>query len=198
LETYPSLMVDPRRLSARDGAALLPPAAEPRPDPHAALAARAVATLPDHILLYGAREAFGRLGFLTASTGVRSLPDMHARTGGLFGNPDLRADLEQALRCYLDTAMDVVVVDQTTPEHFVPAMPAVPYGSMAERALIDPAHAMDLPEWLADAVAATLGNAGWAAWLPLSWRASLRPGERVLILGATGVVGRLAVQAAGR
>jgi NADPH2:quinone reductase len=41
-----------------------------------------------------------------------------------------------------------------------------------------------------------LGNAGWAAWLPLSWRAALRPGERVLILGATGVVGRLAVQAA--
>lgn len=76
------------------------------------------------------------------------------------------------------------------------SMPTAPYGSMAERTVVDPRQTLAVPGGLDDAVAATLGNAGWAAWLPLSWRAALRPGERVLILGATGVVGRLAVQAA--
>jgi NADPH:quinone reductase-like Zn-dependent oxidoreductase len=45
--------------------------------------------------------------------------------------------------------------------------------------------------------AATLrGVAGLAAWLPLERRARLRAGERVLILGASGAVGQIAVQAA--
>jgi NADPH2:quinone reductase len=74
--------------------------------------------------------------------------------------------------------------------------PVAPYGSMGERALVDPARTIDVPAGLDDAVASALGHAGWAAWLPLSWRAALEPGERVLILGATGNVGRLAVQAA--
>jgi NADPH:quinone reductase-like Zn-dependent oxidoreductase len=33
-----------------------------------------------------------------------------------------------------------------------------------------------------------------ASWLPLVWRAQLKHGETVLILGATGVAGKLAVQ----
>jgi len=49
---------------------------------------------------------------------------------------------------------------------------------------------------LDDAVAAALGNAGLAAWLSLQWRAKLAPGETVLVLGATGTVGRIAVQVA--
>ncbi|MBV8754013.1 MAG: zinc-binding dehydrogenase, partial [Hyphomicrobiales bacterium] len=55
-----------------------------------------------------------------------------------------------------------------------------------------------VPDGVADDVAAALGNAGLAAWLSLSWRARLRPGERVLILGATGVSGLIAVTAAKR
>ena len=74
--------------------------------------------------------------------------------------------------------------------------PETPYGSMAERTLVNEHYMMAIPDDLDDAIAATIGNAGWAAWLPLSWRAALAPGESVLILGATGVVGRLAVQAA--
>ena len=74
--------------------------------------------------------------------------------------------------------------------------PVAPYGTMAERVPADRSRLIDVPEGLDDAVAAAPGNAGWAAWLPLAWRAALVPGERVLILGATGVVGRLAVQAA--
>jgi NADPH:quinone reductase-like Zn-dependent oxidoreductase len=74
--------------------------------------------------------------------------------------------------------------------------PGAPYGSMAERALVDPDSLMDVPEGLDDGVAVALGVAGLAAWLALTWRAQLRPGETVLVLGATGTVGQIAVQGA--
>jgi NADPH:quinone reductase-like Zn-dependent oxidoreductase len=76
--------------------------------------------------------------------------------------------------------------------------PVAPFGSMAERVLIDPRFAFTVPDGVADDVAAALGNAGLAAWLGLSWRGRIRPGETVLILGATGVSGLIAVTAAKR
>ncbi len=74
--------------------------------------------------------------------------------------------------------------------------PIAPFGSMAERALIDPAGVFDVPDGVDDGQAVALGVAGLAAWLPLEWRARLRPGESVLILGASGTVGGIGVQAA--
>jgi len=74
--------------------------------------------------------------------------------------------------------------------------PVLPYGSMAERALIDPAATYPLPDALDDGLALALGIAGLAAWLALDWRAHLQPGEHVLVLGASGVLGQIAVQAA--
>src|SRR4051812_24732007 len=56
-----------------------------------------------------------------------------------------------------------------------------PYGSMAERALVPADVLIDVPDGLDDAVAAALGNAGLAAWLALTWRARLQPGESVLV-----------------
>ena len=76
--------------------------------------------------------------------------------------------------------------------------PIAPFGSMAERTLIDPRFAFAVPDGVADDVAAALGNAGLAAWLGLSWRGRMRPGETMLILGATGVSGLIAVTAAKR
>ena len=76
--------------------------------------------------------------------------------------------------------------------------PVAPFGSMAERTLIDPRFAFPVPDVVADDTAAALGNAGLAAWLALSWRGRLRAGETVLILGATGVSGLMAVTAAKR
>jgi NADPH:quinone reductase-like Zn-dependent oxidoreductase len=69
-------------------------------------------------------------------------------------------------------------------------------GSLAELAVADEESLQALPDHPADAVAAALGVSGLAGWLSLSWRAVLRPGERVLVLGSTGAVGQVAIQAA--
>ena len=69
-------------------------------------------------------------------------------------------------------------------------------GAMAERAAIGDAMAIPVPDGADPAVAAGLGIAGLAGWLPLAWRAPLTGGENVLVLGATGAVGLVAVQTA--
>jgi NADPH:quinone reductase-like Zn-dependent oxidoreductase len=74
--------------------------------------------------------------------------------------------------------------------------PVAPFGAFAERVLVGEEDPIELPDGIDDGAAVALGISGLAAWLPLAWRAQLEPGERVLVLGATGVVGQLAVQAA--
>ena len=69
-------------------------------------------------------------------------------------------------------------------------------GAMAERAAVAPERMVELPDGVSDAVAGCLGVAGIAAWVPLANRACVEAGETVLILGATGVVGQIGVQAA--
>jgi NADPH2:quinone reductase len=71
-----------------------------------------------------------------------------------------------------------------------------PYGAFAERTLIASGSGYPVPDGLDPALAVCFGVAGLAAWLPLEWRGELAPGETVLILGASGVVGQIAVQAA--
>jgi len=69
-------------------------------------------------------------------------------------------------------------------------------GGMGERVAIGDAHAVEVPDGADAAVAAGLGIAGLAGWLPFAWRAPLKGGENVLVLGATGSVGLVAVQTA--
>jgi NADPH:quinone reductase len=69
-------------------------------------------------------------------------------------------------------------------------------GGFAEYALADEDRAIVLPDGTDHALAAGLGIAGLTGWLAVEWRAHLRGGERLLVLGATGVVGLVAVQAA--
>lgn len=71
-----------------------------------------------------------------------------------------------------------------------------PYGAMAERTLVPEMFCFPIPAGLDDDTAAALPNPGVSAWLSLTQRAKLVPGETVLILGATGVTGQLAVQIA--
>jgi NADPH2:quinone reductase len=69
-------------------------------------------------------------------------------------------------------------------------------GVMAERALARDDGVVAVPEGADPALAAAMGIAGLAGWLPLEWRAPVRAGETVLVLGATGTLGLVAVQAA--
>ena len=74
--------------------------------------------------------------------------------------------------------------------------PVAPFGSIAERARVDEGALIDVPEGVASELAVSFGIAGLAAWLGLNWRGRLREGETVLVLGASGIVGQIAVQAA--
>jgi len=71
-----------------------------------------------------------------------------------------------------------------------------PWGTMAERSLTRPEMTIPVPEKLDDAQAAAIANPGMSAWLSIKDRAALAAGETVLILGATGVAGHLAIQVA--
>ena len=71
-----------------------------------------------------------------------------------------------------------------------------PWGSMCERTVAPRAKCLSLPDGIDDLQAAAIVNPGMSAWLSLKERAGLSRGETVLILGATGVAGQLAIQAA--
>ncbi len=73
-----------------------------------------------------------------------------------------------------------------------------PFGSMGERTVGAPPFHILLPDAIPDATAAALGNPAMSSWAALSFRAKFVPGESILILGATGVAGQLAVQIAKR
>ncbi len=71
-----------------------------------------------------------------------------------------------------------------------------PHGAMAEKASVSPHQCIPLPAEIDDITAAAIANPGMSAWAALMERAYLKPGEVVLINGATGSAGRLAVQIA--
>jgi NADPH:quinone reductase-like Zn-dependent oxidoreductase len=71
-----------------------------------------------------------------------------------------------------------------------------PAGSMAERLVVNPALCVDIPDQVSDADAAALPNAAVSAWFALEYAGRIQPGQNVLVLGATGITGALAVQLA--
>lgn len=71
-----------------------------------------------------------------------------------------------------------------------------PYGSFAKQALVSADLLLKVPAGITDEQAIPLGVAGLSAWVSLSYDAGLVEGERVLVTGATGMVGQIAVQAA--
>jgi NADPH:quinone reductase-like Zn-dependent oxidoreductase len=71
-----------------------------------------------------------------------------------------------------------------------------PWGTMAERAVAASTMCIPLPDGIDDVQAAAIANPGMSAWVSLKNRAEVAAGETVLILGATGVAGQLALQAA--
>lgn len=88
----------------------------------------------------------------------------------------------------------VGLLEDGTRIYFAGARP--PYGAMAQRTVVSRHHCFPLPEDVDDVTAAALINPGVSAWLTLAHRAKLVEGETVLVLGATGVTGKLALQIA--
>ncbi|MGG7976287.1 zinc-binding alcohol dehydrogenase family protein [Klebsiella aerogenes] len=76
------------------------------------------------------------------------------------------------------------------------AFPSAPFGSMAQRAPVALQNCLPLPDALDDISAAAMANPGMSAWAALVKRAQFQAGETVLINGATGSAGQLAVQIA--
>ncbi|GHG42301.1 NADPH:quinone reductase [Sinomonas cellulolyticus] len=74
--------------------------------------------------------------------------------------------------------------------------PPTPYGAYAERIPLERTETHPLPAGLDPSLAAALGVSGTAAWGGLTVTGSIEAGESVLVLGANGQVGRVAVQAA--
>jgi NADPH:quinone reductase-like Zn-dependent oxidoreductase len=75
-------------------------------------------------------------------------------------------------------------------------LPETPFGALAERSLVKAKHCISLPDGLDDITAAAIANPGMSAWAAMMERAHLKTGETVLVNGATGTAGRLAVRLA--
>lgn len=69
-------------------------------------------------------------------------------------------------------------------------------GTLAERAAVGEAILVEVPDGVDDAQAAAHGIAGVVAWSAVARRVKVGAGDRVLVLGATGAAGRVALQAA--
>jgi NADPH:quinone reductase-like Zn-dependent oxidoreductase len=75
-------------------------------------------------------------------------------------------------------------------------LPEGPYGSLAEKCLVRSKRCVVVPDGVDDVTAAAIANPGMSAWAALVERAHLQAGEAVLVNGAKGTAGRLAVQLA--
>jgi NADPH:quinone reductase-like Zn-dependent oxidoreductase len=75
-------------------------------------------------------------------------------------------------------------------------LPEAPFGALAELCPVPSDQCVELPDSLDEITAAAIANPGMSAWAALVERAHLVGGETVLVNGATGTAGRLAVRLA--
>jgi NADPH:quinone reductase len=74
--------------------------------------------------------------------------------------------------------------------------PPAPYGTLAELVPVPDSAGFPVPAGIGPGLAAALGVAGLVGWLALDYRGHRQPGETVLVLGAGGSAGQLAMQSA--
>ena len=74
--------------------------------------------------------------------------------------------------------------------------PPAPYGTLAELVPVPDSAGFPVPADVDPGLAAALGVAGLVGWIGLDYHAHLQAGETVLILGAGGSAGQLALQSA--
>ena len=77
-------------------------------------------------------------------------------------------------------------------------LPDTSLGAMAEQTLIDPRRSVELPDDIDPIIVAAAMNPAMSSWIALTHRVDFAPGMRVLIMGATGNAGRMAIQIAKR
>ena len=75
-------------------------------------------------------------------------------------------------------------------------LPETTMGAMAEQTVVDLRRSVVLPSDSDPVLIAAAMNPVMSSWIALRRRITFRPGQRVLILGATGNAGRMAVQVA--
>ena len=75
-------------------------------------------------------------------------------------------------------------------------LPDTRFGSLAERVAVDMRRSIPVPDAVDPIAVAAAMNPAMSSWVALRRRAHLEPGQSVLVLGATGSAGRLAVQVA--
>ncbi|GAB3912967.1 NADPH:quinone reductase [Microlunatus endophyticus] len=75
-------------------------------------------------------------------------------------------------------------------------LPDTTLGSMAEQTVIDIRRSIELPAGADPVQVAAAMNPAMSSWIALRRRIDLRPGLSVLVMGATGNAGRLAIQVA--
>jgi NADPH:quinone reductase-like Zn-dependent oxidoreductase len=72
------------------------------------------------------------------------------------------------------------------------------FGTMAEKAVVDRRRSIVLPDGVDVAKVAAAMNPAMSAWVALRRRVPIEPGQSVLVLGATGNAGAMAIQVAKR
>jgi NADPH:quinone reductase-like Zn-dependent oxidoreductase len=80
------------------------------------------------------------------------------------------------------------------PRYFV--LPGTKMGSMADQTVIDTRRSVALPDSTDVVAVAAAMNPAMSSWVALRRRAPFRTGQHVLVLGATGNAGQMAVQVA--
>ena len=76
------------------------------------------------------------------------------------------------------------------------AFPRAPLGAMAEVVAVPADCCVEIPDSVDDITAAAMALPGMSSWAALQERAHFQAGERVLVNGAAGASGRLAIQVA--
>jgi NADPH:quinone reductase-like Zn-dependent oxidoreductase len=143
------------------------PDVEPEPD-ETLVRVSAAPIVPLDLLCASGTSYFGQqpLPYVPGVQGV----------GVVKGSPDLRA----GQRVWFATSAGMAPVD----------------GSLAEWCAVRATDLIPITADVPDAAAAALGTSGIAAWMSLRWRARMRAGERVVVLGASGAVGQVALAVA--
>jgi NADPH:quinone reductase-like Zn-dependent oxidoreductase len=81
-----------------------------------------------------------------------------------------------------------------TARYFV--LPDTRWGSMAQRTVIDTRRSVALPDGCDPIAVAAIANPAMSSWIALTRRIDFAPGSSVLVLGATGSAGSVAVRVA--